>query len=1059
MSCPDSHQWEAWIDGESHLHSEQTIHIKECGQCQALLGRIEEERRWFARIRQTSGGTDQGFPTIPGYRFRRMIGRGGQGRVYEAFHAATGRTVAVKVFDHHDEQLPALQMRFHREIHAIAKLQHPNIVTLYDTGTTLQSVPYFVMAYIDGVPFDEYCRQILQPTEIMSLFGRICDAVIHAHDKGIIHRDLKPSNILVDRSGRPHLVDFGLALFHEPSEVKPRLTQTGGFVGTAAYASPEQRRGRTAAVDKRSDIYALGVMLFEVVTENHASANDSDQQQRVMKERQHQTSLSVKLKRVIARATATNPADRYANVRDFLADTERAMRAETSAKDRESWTRRNPLMGRFAFPVLAILIAVAVAALTRFAHLNRELDSLGRNLDLKNARLAMERGDFYKAENALWDLLLNEKEDFNVDQPNLPEDERSQRLTTSPTHWALWQWHATQPCLSTEHAPRGTEWLALVPRSDRRFVWNQMRQQLELVDSSGHLLRAVGAPAKPAFFSFSENGEKAAVCYTNETLQLWSLADLTVSPFWHWPNIRKATVALSNSGRNVAAITNDDRIQHWDVPSQSAAPVSGDRIVQAAGWDNGSAVVHIDNNNLWHDDDHPNVSTQLPVPQRGRSEIILSPDGRFGAINEGGRFLVIDRRTAAIVATLSRTSQVLFTSNGQRCVTGTGDGKVIVFDTASWEPTVWHAHGSPIIDLAFQGDEKVLVSLDSQGMARTWDLENESAVRRFPAHSSSIHTLLTLDDNARKDGLRILTGGSRDDSTIRAWSFPEMKLVAEWEGHASRILGLGYSAQRSAIVSLGHDGVLSYWNADNASRISRSRIPSGRPSGLTVTEQGNAIVTTTFEGRLQRWQWSASRPTCTLADLGGVRVCHIVEHAGTLAFCDYRGDIHLSSSDCGSEIVTLRAHDGPVRRLAFSPDGRWLASGGDDRTIQVRDAETGRLHHTWEAHPDPVFALTFLDTARSLPHEEMKDDKPWLLVTAGDRSGLRLWSVDPHVWKELAVLDETPKTIFDLSPLGDSLLAIGYADGSLGILDLRHFDRHINSNLSFRKSGRETGIH
>jgi serine/threonine protein kinase len=213
--------------------------------------------------------------TIPGYKLLNEISRGGQAIVYKAIQLTTGKTVAVKVLLQGPLADQAARERLQREVRVLAALSHPNIVTVIDSGRTPEDHEFLVMNFISGQPLTELMKangnrnaSADDPALLPRLFLKICEAVNAAHLKGVTHRDLSPSNILVDDRGEPHVLDFGLARtafdrfitdnYHE-------ISITGQFLGKLAYASPEQARGNLERIDIRTDVYALGVILYQIL--------------------------------------------------------------------------------------------------------------------------------------------------------------------------------------------------------------------------------------------------------------------------------------------------------------------------------------------------------------------------------------------------------------------------------------------------------------------------------------------------------------------------------------------------------------------------------------------------------------------------------------------------------------------------------------------------------------------------------------------------------------------------------------------------------------------------
>jgi serine/threonine protein kinase len=219
---------------------------------------------------------------VPGYSIIREISRGGQAVVFEALQESTGRKVAVKVLREGPFLTARQRARFDREVQILAALKHPNIVSIIDRGATEHGAQYLVMDYIEGRTLDQYLADYrdkhgdapLDPSQMLRLFLKIADAVNAAHLRGIVHRDLKPSNIRIDGRGEPHILDFGLAAVWAvrsltDESVPQPVTLTGQFLGSLPWASPEQAEGLPDKIDIRSDVYSLGVVLYQMLTGGH----------------------------------------------------------------------------------------------------------------------------------------------------------------------------------------------------------------------------------------------------------------------------------------------------------------------------------------------------------------------------------------------------------------------------------------------------------------------------------------------------------------------------------------------------------------------------------------------------------------------------------------------------------------------------------------------------------------------------------------------------------------------------------------------------------------------
>jgi len=286
-------------------------------------------------------------PEIPGYDLIGEIGRGGQGVVYEAIQRATGRRVAVKVMRDAPAAGSERRHRFEREVRLLARLNHPALVAVHDSGER-NGCFYSVMEFVEGTPIDEFVHGGSLPRrETLELFARVCDAVHAAHQRGVIHRDLKPANILVDEAGGPHVLDFGLAKLTPESAGDTgatAVTDDGRVLGTMAWASPEQVAGRTDDIDVRTDVYSLGVILYELLTgklpyEAAASIREALEliaEQPPTPPSRLDRSLRGDLETIALKCLAKERERRYGTVAEVAADVRRHLAGEAVEARRDS---------------------------------------------------------------------------------------------------------------------------------------------------------------------------------------------------------------------------------------------------------------------------------------------------------------------------------------------------------------------------------------------------------------------------------------------------------------------------------------------------------------------------------------------------------------------------------------------------------------------------------------------------------------------------------------------------------------------------------------------------
>jgi serine/threonine-protein kinase len=241
------------------------------------------------------------------------LGQGGMGVVYKARQRQLNRLVAVKILPPSVGEDPAFAERFMREAQALARLNHPNIVQVYDFGQTNEFF-YFVMEYVDGVNLRALIREgKLKPEEALRIVPQICEALQFAHDEGIVHRDIKPENILIDKKGRVKIADFGLAkiLGHAAEDLS--LTGTGQLMGTLGYMAPEQLQ-QAHKVDHRADIYSLGVVFYEMLTGQLPIGRFEPPSKKVQ--------IDFRLDEIVLRSLESEPARRYQHASEVKSDVE-----------------------------------------------------------------------------------------------------------------------------------------------------------------------------------------------------------------------------------------------------------------------------------------------------------------------------------------------------------------------------------------------------------------------------------------------------------------------------------------------------------------------------------------------------------------------------------------------------------------------------------------------------------------------------------------------------------------------------------------------------------------
>lgn len=370
--------------------------------------------------------------SLGGFEIEREISRGGQGVVYRAFQPGTNRPIALKLMLGGEYATEAALLRFQREIETTGSLKHPNIVTVY-SAEIVGDQPVLAMEWIDGVPAHEWCvpRRVSASgiRQIIDLFLKICDAIHYAHQRGVIHRDLKPNNVLVDASGEPHLLDFGLAKLTKPDMQRPAITVSEEFLGTPAYAAPEQLMSDAGLIDVRTDEYALALMLCQMLTgalpydigESFGELIKAIEGADPSAASRKNALVDDDVDAILQKALSKDKESRYPSVDAMAADLRRYVRGEPieAKRDRAMYVlrktlRRHRTAVRVAGMIVVMLIAFGVTMFLLYQRaLGAEEEARKRLAETEAAKEAEERARIVaqsEAANARFRLEATRKE-------------------------------------------------------------------------------------------------------------------------------------------------------------------------------------------------------------------------------------------------------------------------------------------------------------------------------------------------------------------------------------------------------------------------------------------------------------------------------------------------------------------------------------------------------------------------------------------------------------------------------------------------------------------------
>jgi len=386
-------------------------------------------------LRSAPGGRRVLADAIPGFRILEEIGRGGMGVAYRGVQLSTKRVVALKVMLAGPFASRTGRLRFQREIELTARFQHPGIVRVLESGETSTGQLYYSMDYIEGENLGSWLSA-RQPSvvDLLNLFVSVCEAVEHAHSQGVVHRDLKPANVLIDSKRKPHILDFGLSKAVEETQAHDGLTSAvsvpGHVMGTLRYLSPEQAAGQPDEVDKRTDVYALGVMLFEALTGElpyNAAGSSTDVMLRIREELPRppsslSKSVDRELETIVLKALEKEKSRRYQAAAELGADIQRYLADEPlQAQPPSSFyilrKKISKYRVRIAVCVVSLILVIAAAGVSAWW----KSRAITRHTVNEARRLVMGLQHEIERGRGNTDKLLGRLGSIATEQPDMPE--------------------------------------------------------------------------------------------------------------------------------------------------------------------------------------------------------------------------------------------------------------------------------------------------------------------------------------------------------------------------------------------------------------------------------------------------------------------------------------------------------------------------------------------------------------------------------------------------------------------------------------------------------------
>ena len=972
-----------------------------------------------ASLQPPSGAESSPLGSFGDYELLEEIARGGMGVVYKARQRNLGRIVAVKMILAGPLAGKEFVQRFRTESAAAAILQHPNIVAIHDVGVH-DGRHYFSMDHVEGQNLAQLVgRQPLPPAKAARYVELIAQAIHHAHERGILHRDLKPSNVLIDANDQPRITDFGLA---RRLDGDSSLTMTGQVLGSPNFMPPEQAGGKGGKVGRPSDVYALGGILYFLLTARAPFQAESLEQiitqvlnAEPVPPRLLNPSIPRDLETITLKCLEKEPSRRFQTAQELADELGRVLRQEpiqarpVNAPEKVwRWCRRKPVLaGALGFAVAALVVGLATTS-WQWRRAEQQRRATQHQLYVAKMNVVQHR----------W-------EQNHVSRVRQLLEETA----SSPDRgfeWYFWQRQMhlelkalrghLGPILAVAYSPEGQR-IVTGSADQTAKVWRASNGKESLT------LRGHRGPVKSV--AFSPDGRRVLTGSWDKTAMVWDATNGDKLLILKGHEAAIFSAAFSTNGQRIVTGSQDQTARVWDAVtgtnlltySGHTSPVwavaispDGQRIV-SGGWDQTARVWDAANSN----------ELCTLVGHRGAVlSVAFSPDGQSivtGSLDH--QAIVWNATNGAILHRLrghgASVFSVGFSPDGKRIISGSGDQTARIWDAAIGEELhVFKGHGSQIGSAAFSPDGRRIVTgggavrrpspdgrffvanIEDDPTAKVWDAGGGMEVRTLEGHTDVVSSV-----DVSADGRLVLSGSF--DRTARVWDVLSRREVQRVSGQGAPIRAVAFLPDGKRFVTGSFDGTASVWDSASGEEIHKLEKHAAEIFSVAVSSDGRRIATGSWDGRVklsdaatgtllhtfpdrggkvypvafspdgQRlvsaswgesvnvnvWEANSGKPLFTFQPTAGIWSAAFSRDGRRIVTGTHGLTATVWDAASGKEQLNLKGHTEHIHAAVFSPDGRRIVTGSADRTAKLWDAATGEELLTLKGHSDVVFSVAF----------------------------------------------------------------------------------------------------